>query len=170
MFTHFVFNMAAMKTLGERIRQAREFRGLTGEELAKKVGYKTQSGISNLENRANGRGGFMLPRIAMALDVSVDWLLEGPDTHDMSTVQQYTSKVPTYSQSQKEPEQVREPEAKYNSLRAEAHRLIDEISDFGLTRVLGMLEDAAAMHPASSQTSAGVLVPAPRNGTTDNTA
>lgn len=78
-----------MKTVGERIRQAREHRGLSGEELALRVGYKTQSGISNLENRATGRGGFMLSKIAEELDFSLEWFLEGPDTDNMDTVAPY---------------------------------------------------------------------------------
>lgn len=78
-----------MTTTGDRIRRARLFRGLTAEELASMVGYATQSGIANLENRATGRGGYRLPRIAQALDVSLDWLLGGPDTIDISDVPGY---------------------------------------------------------------------------------
>lgn len=81
-----------MKTVGERIKQAREFRRLSGEELAQLAGYKTQSGISNLENRATGRGGFMLPKIAEKLDFAVEWFLEGPDTDDMNEVAPYKGK------------------------------------------------------------------------------
>ena len=47
--------------------------------LATKVGYKTQSGISNLESRSTGSGGNKIGAIAQALGVSVDWLLNGPD-------------------------------------------------------------------------------------------
>ena len=43
--------MVFMKTVGERIRQAREGLAMSGEELAQKAGYKTQSGIGNLEFR-----------------------------------------------------------------------------------------------------------------------
>lgn len=74
-----VFN-EMMKTLGERMRQAREARGLSGEELAIAVGYKHQSAISNLENRATGTGGTKITKIANALRVPVQWLLEGPDS------------------------------------------------------------------------------------------
>lgn len=81
-----------MKTVGERIRQARTFRGMSGEELSLKVGYKTQSGISNLENRATGRGGFQLPKIAEVLDFAVEWFLDGPDTDDMRNVNPYAKK------------------------------------------------------------------------------
>jgi len=68
-----------MKTVGERIRQAREARGLSQTELATKAGFKHQSAIGNLEGRATGRGGFRLAQIAAALDVPVEWLLNGPD-------------------------------------------------------------------------------------------
>lgn len=68
-----------MKTVGERIRQARDAHKMSGEQLAKKVGYKRQSGIANLENRAGGTGGNKLGAIADALGVPVEWLLRGPD-------------------------------------------------------------------------------------------
>lgn len=69
-----------MKTVGERIRQAREARGLSGEELAIAVGYSHQSAIGNLENRATGTGGTKITKIAKALRTPVQWLLEGPDS------------------------------------------------------------------------------------------
>lgn len=68
-----------MKTTGERIRQAREELGWSAQTLAGKVGYKTQSGISNLENRATGSGGNKIGAIATALGVPIDWLINGPD-------------------------------------------------------------------------------------------
>lgn len=154
--THGVFN-AHMKTVGERIRQAREHRGLSGEELALKVGYKTQSGISNLENRATGRGGFMLPKIAEALNVSVEWLLQGPDTSDMQ-------EVPPFPQNLKETENksfTAEPSAPYVvSLRSQAHSAIDRINDAGLVYALELLEGIAARHPATQKHGAGVFFPA----------
>lgn len=68
-----------MKTIGERIRQAREARKWSAFDLARRVGYKTQSGISNLENRASGSGGNKIGLIARALAVPIDWLVNGPD-------------------------------------------------------------------------------------------
>lgn len=69
-----------MKTVGERIRQAREARKLSGSALADLVGYKNQSAIGNLENRPGASGGNKIGAIAAALGVTVDWLLNGPDT------------------------------------------------------------------------------------------
>ena len=69
-----------MKSVGERIRQARDALGLSGLALAQRVGFKTQSAISNLENRVSGTGGGKIAQIADALNVPVEWLLRGPDT------------------------------------------------------------------------------------------
>ena len=86
-----------MKTIGERIQQARLAKRWSADELAKKVGYKTQSGISNLENKATGSGGNKISEIARVLSVSIDWLMSGPDcenvpflpqTIDLSAAQQ----------------------------------------------------------------------------------
>ncbi|MEY4975176.1 MAG: hypothetical protein RIQ97_371 [Pseudomonadota bacterium] len=57
--------------------------------LALRAGYAGASAITNLENRATGRGGFRLLRIAQVLDVSVKWLMDGPDMADMSEVPPY---------------------------------------------------------------------------------
>lgn len=72
-----------MKTIGERIQQARLAKGWSADYLAKKVGYQTQSGISNLENKATGSGGNKIGKIAFALDVTLDWLLTGPDSDNV---------------------------------------------------------------------------------------
>ena len=84
-----------MSTTGDRIRRARLFRQLSAEERAQRVGYATQSAITNLENRATGRGGYKLGQIAQVLDVSVQWLLGGPDTLDMAHVPGYDQAAPT---------------------------------------------------------------------------
>lgn len=72
-----------MKTIGERVRQAREALKLSGDALAKKVGYKNQSAIGNLENRATGNGGNKIGAIADALHVPLEWLLRGPDSDNV---------------------------------------------------------------------------------------
>lgn len=82
-----------MKTVGERIRQARDARGLSGEELAHAVRYKNQSAISNLENRSTGTGGTKIAQIATALRVPVRWLLEGPDSLEVPYQEPMTSNV-----------------------------------------------------------------------------
>lgn len=150
-FTHDVFNSPQMKTVGERIQQARKFRGLSGEELALEVGYKTQSGISNLENRWTGKGGFRLPAIAKVLNFSLQWFLEGPDTDDMSTVPAYEAQA-THKTA--------EPEARYNTARGRAHQLIDGLNDAGVFKAIEYLELISDKYSQEQNNSAGVFVPA----------
>ena len=69
-----------MKTIGERIKQARDARKWSAMDLAVRCGYKTQSGISNLENRVGGSGGNKIHVIAEALNVPIKWLMSGPDS------------------------------------------------------------------------------------------
>ena len=69
-----------MKTIGERIQQARLALGWSAFDLAKRVGYKTQSGIGNLESRVGGSGGNKIAAIAKALNVPLEWLMNGPDS------------------------------------------------------------------------------------------
>lgn len=151
-FTQNVFNAFHMKTVGERIRQAREYRGLSGETLANEVGYKTQSGISNLENRSVGRGGFNLPKIAKALNFSIDWFLDGPDVEDMSLVPPFGAS--TMGQ------RVEEPLGKYATSRQHAHHLLDQLSDLGVEKAITMLEMISTAHPRSKEDGAGVSLPA----------
>lgn len=150
-----------MKTVGDRIRQAREFRGLSAEELARRVGYKTQSGISNLENRATGRGGFALPKIAEELNISLEWFLQGPDTTDMYRVPTFRDALPaeppqTYTSSA--PMHVEEPSA----TRMRCHELLDRLSEKGLIHALELLEAMVERHPFDTTERAGVLIPASR--------
>lgn len=151
-----------MKAIGERIRQAREHRGLSGEELALKVGYKTQSGISNLENRSNGNGGSKLPAIAQVLDFSLQWFLQGPDTDDMSKVPPYTyaNRAQDLHPSQNV-ERTGEREAvPYTTTRQKAHELLNSISEPGLVIAVEVLEGLASRHPINKGDGAGLSVPA----------
>lgn len=76
---------------------------MSGEELAHQSGYKHQSGISNIENRATGTGGNNIVKIAKALDFALQWFLNGPDTDDMNT-------VPPFSADAETTHRAREPE------------------------------------------------------------
>lgn len=86
-----------MKTAGERIRQARDFKGISALKLGQMVGYKSQSGIANIENRNVTTGGRKISAIANALNVPVDWLLNGPDGPNIPWLEPRLG--PTYSSS-----------------------------------------------------------------------
>ena len=156
-----------MKTVGERIRQARVHRGLSGEELAAKVGYKTQSGIANLENRAATSGGHKLAKIAEALNYSVGWFLNGPDVNDMDLVPPYDStagvKLSTWPTQAPQPplramSPARHPEDLELIKRTIA--IVDSLSTEGLIRAAELLEMLAEKYPYQASIGAGLSVPA----------
>lgn len=61
---------------GDKIRMLRENRGITQEDLAKKVGYKSRSSIAKIETGDSDPSQRMLLKIATALDVSPAELLD----------------------------------------------------------------------------------------------
>lgn len=80
-----------MSTIGDRIRRARKARdNMSAKALALAVGYKGQSGISNIENRGQTVGGRKLNEIARVLRVPVAWLLDGPDNGDVPLAEPLT--------------------------------------------------------------------------------
>lgn len=83
-----------MKTIGERIKQARAAKGWSGKALAKAVGYKNQSTIGNLENRATGTGGNKVGVIAAKLNVPLEWLMYGPDTDNVPFMESKLQQLP----------------------------------------------------------------------------
>jgi transcriptional regulator with XRE-family HTH domain len=67
------------KTLGDRLRQARDNRALTQDQLAQRIGV-SRSLISQWENGiVQEIGASHLWQAARTLKVSLDWLLEGDD-------------------------------------------------------------------------------------------
>ena len=62
--------------IGNNIKRARELKGLTQDELAKKMGYKSRSTIARIENGDNDVSQSKLKKFAEILDVSIDFLLD----------------------------------------------------------------------------------------------
>lgn len=58
---------------GQRIREARKFRGLTADFLAEKVGLATES-LRHIENASSKPSLQTLYKIATELDVSLDYI------------------------------------------------------------------------------------------------
>lgn len=61
--------------LGQRVKEAREFRNLKQGELADLIGW-TQQALSTLENRDSKKSSYSA-QIAKALDIDIDWLMSG---------------------------------------------------------------------------------------------
>lgn len=68
-------------TIGERIKQRREELNLTQEELARKLGYKSRTAISNVEKNKEDLTSTRIRKFAEALEVTPGYLMgwEGLD-------------------------------------------------------------------------------------------
>lgn len=67
-------------TLGEKIRQQREAKGMTQLELAQKIGYTTTGAISLIESGKRDISIDKVREIAKALDVTPHWLMGWSDS------------------------------------------------------------------------------------------
>jgi len=70
--------MSDSQAIGERIRLARQERGLTQEQLAEAVGV-TRSAVAQWETGRAGQVTGNLSRIAAVLEVGVEYLMFGDD-------------------------------------------------------------------------------------------
>lgn len=65
-----------MSTLGQRIKDAREKKGLLQAELAKKIGVKSAAVISNWEKDINKPDAEKIVLLCRALDISLSYLFD----------------------------------------------------------------------------------------------
>ena len=63
--------------IGDRIEQKRTEKGMSQEELAAKVGYKSRSSINKIEKNVQRPKADDLSKIAETLNTTVDYLLNG---------------------------------------------------------------------------------------------
>lgn len=66
-------------TIGERIARRRKDLGLTQDELAKKMGYKSKAAISKIETNVNDITQSTVVKFAAVLDTSVGYLMGWED-------------------------------------------------------------------------------------------
>lgn len=143
-----------VKTIGERIRQAREAKGLSQLQVALEAKFKHQSAIGNLETRATGRGGRRITEIADALAVPVEWLLKGPDCDDADI----PWKVPPGHHEPGGSQIAREPASSWEKpIVQEATDLLRSMSNAGQQEAIRYLRYLARQHafPPSASVSDG---------------
>ena len=68
-----------LQIMGSRIRTARQFRRLTGEQLAEKIGIAVDS-LRHIENGVRSPSFQLIERISDILDVSLDYLAGKTDS------------------------------------------------------------------------------------------
>ena len=81
--------------IGKRVRQRRLELGLTQEELAYKMGYKSKSAINKIEMDKNDVNQSKLIRLAIALDCSPSYFIETDPATSVSTdkIMEYAEKL-----------------------------------------------------------------------------
>lgn len=114
-------------TVGERIKQKRIELGLSQDELAKKVGYKSRSSIQKIECARN----LPLPkveRMAVALECTPASLMGWEDDAGEKTA--YEQLIDAYIQN----DQDRKLLERYHNLSPEARKLIDLVIEDDLRK------------------------------------
>ena len=71
--------------IGERIKERREFLGLSQDELAHKVGYKSRSSIQKIETGKTDVSQTKISQIANALDTTACYLMGWKDYVDAAS-------------------------------------------------------------------------------------
>lgn len=105
--------------VGKRVQDLRKSKGMTGTDLAEKLGL-AQSYVSNLENGRRSWKVEMLADIANILDVRmVDFFVEEDESTRLAKIENLL-------------EQVREMEKKYNRLVKDAEERAKKISETSL--------------------------------------
>lgn len=104
-------------TLYDRIRTRREKLGMSQDELAKKLGYKSRSTIAKIESGENDITQSKIVAFAKALGVKPGYLMGWDETP-----------APALSLTQQEETLIK----KYRQLDADGKRIIDEQVDFQL--------------------------------------
>lgn len=90
-----------MSTMGERIRQSREKKGLLQAQLAKMIGVRSSGVISNWEKDINKPDGEKMIALCEALDISLSYLLDyygpekSPDTTEAAPGDDLTEQIMT---------------------------------------------------------------------------
>lgn len=130
---------------------------MSGETLAHRVGYKNQSAISNLENRAGGTGGNRIGQIADALNVPVDWLLRGPDSDEVPFV---SSKMDAAwpaadAAGGHTAQELSRPDYAVDPILREAHALLSKMSPAGREQSIAYLRFMATQHAAQPPSAGG---------------
>ena len=136
---------------------------MSGEDLARAVGYRQQSAIGNLENRGGGNGGKKLPEIARALRVPLAWLMEGPDDGEIP----FAEPAPIATPSAAHARVANEQRGAYtvDASLAEAVDLFTRLRTEQRVQAIALMRELlAGRNPEQNRTTAGNVIPFPSHG------
>lgn len=132
--------------LGLRIRTRRNELNMTQAELAKKLGYKTKSSITKIEQGVSDITQTQVKQFAKALDCSVSYLMGwqstgSHETHDMvleTMMDQVDKKMEKYMYWYSAPDWLKKHQAFFEKL--------DQLDEEGLRRLDMYMDDLLASH------------------------
>ena len=79
--------------IGLRIKQKREELGMTQEELARKLGYKTKTSVTKMESGDRGLPQWKIVAIAKALNTTPAYIMGWEDEIDIDKLADLTNKL-----------------------------------------------------------------------------
>lgn len=94
--THIETQEMNQRTLGEFIKERRQFRELSQRKLAEMIGLKAASHLCDVENGYRQLGEEHLPLLAKALDVTMEELLDHDPRSPLSQAQKLIDRDPSF--------------------------------------------------------------------------
>ena len=89
-----VKNFTENSSFGSRLRKLRKDKGLSQEELAKKIGYKRSGSISNIESDKTPPDILTLAKLTDVLSADLHWLITGqPSPRESAEIENYKKAV-----------------------------------------------------------------------------
>lgn len=78
-------------TVADRIRERRKELGYSQDEFAKRMGYKDKTSISKIENSGNDISMKKIAKIALALEVTPEYLMGWENSDQFEKINKYVS-------------------------------------------------------------------------------
>lgn len=143
-------------TFGERVRAKREELGMTQEELAGKLGYKSRASINKIEQNKRNMKQSQIASLALVLETTpaylMGWNEKTPDVHEhqhftVPVFDHVAAGIPidaieeVVDQEELSKDTFREPEKEYFGIRIQGHSMEPRICD-GDTVIVHQQEDA----------------------------
>ena len=117
-------------TTSERIKKARKAKGITQQELADKLGYKSRSSVNKLEKEARDIPRSQIVKLAEILDVTPAYLMGWDEFDGKFNTNRLSQEAKLYDDIKK----------LYGSETVEAVNLFTQLDDTDKGKIIGRME------------------------------
>lgn len=117
-------------TTSERIKKAREAKGMSQQELADKLGYKSRSSINKLERESRNIPRSQIVKLAKILDVTPAYLMGWAEFDERFDTNKLSQEAKLYDDIKRF----------YGSETAEAINLFIQLDDTDKGKIIGRME------------------------------